>query len=74
MPTEPLEAWFDPDILDKILVNLLSNAFKFTPDGGRVRLVLEFAGDAAPRRVPQPADDGSDPGKAAAPNGATTGR
>lgn len=33
--------WFDPDGLDKIVYNLLSNAFKFTPDGGRVALSLE---------------------------------
>lgn len=29
-------AWFDPDKLDKIIYNLLSNAFKFTPDDGEV--------------------------------------
>ncbi|MBN2200710.1 response regulator [bacterium] len=34
--------WFDPDALDKIVYNLLSNAFKFTPDGGSVTLNLEY--------------------------------
>jgi signal transduction histidine kinase/ligand-binding sensor domain-containing protein/CheY-like chemotaxis protein/AraC-like DNA-binding protein len=34
--------WFDPDMLDKILFNLLSNAFKFTPDGGKIMLELDF--------------------------------
>jgi ligand-binding sensor domain-containing protein/signal transduction histidine kinase/DNA-binding response OmpR family regulator len=34
--------WFDPDALDKIVYNLLSNAFKFTPDGGSVTLSLEY--------------------------------
>jgi len=29
-------AWFDPDKLDKIIYNLLSNAFKFTPDAGNI--------------------------------------
>ncbi len=29
-------AWFDSDKLDKIIYNLLSNAFKFTPDGKQV--------------------------------------
>jgi signal transduction histidine kinase/ligand-binding sensor domain-containing protein/DNA-binding response OmpR family regulator len=32
--------WFDPDKLDKIIYNLLSNAFKFTPDKGSVSLSL----------------------------------
>lgn len=31
-------AWFDPDKLDKIIYNLLSNAFKFTPEGGEVNV------------------------------------
>lgn len=32
------EAWFDRQVLEKILVNLLGNAFKYTPDNGVVRL------------------------------------
>jgi len=35
-----LEAWFDQDKLDKIIYNLLSNAFKFTQDGGSISLSL----------------------------------
>ncbi len=31
---------FDPDKMGKIVLNLLSNAFKFTPDGGRVDVAL----------------------------------
>lgn len=35
-----LPAWIDPNNFDKVLVNLLSNAFKYTPDGGEIRISL----------------------------------
>ena len=35
-----LSAWIDPDNFDKVLVNLLSNAFKYTPDGGEIKICL----------------------------------
>ncbi|TDE08278.1 substrate-binding domain-containing protein [Dyadobacter psychrotolerans] len=34
-------AWFDATMLDKVIFNLLSNAFKFTPDKGRVYLYVK---------------------------------
>ena len=37
-PPAPLSVWADPGHLDRILSNLLSNAFKFTPQHGSVRL------------------------------------
>ena len=35
---------FDPDKMEKIFMNLLGNAFKFTPAGGRVDVSVELVG------------------------------
>ena len=37
---ETMEAYVDPKNFDKVIVNLLSNAFKYTPKGGKVRLSI----------------------------------
>jgi len=34
--------WFDPDKTTKIFINLLSNAFEFTPENGKVTLRINF--------------------------------
>lgn len=39
--------WFDPEILEKILFNLLSNAFKFTPEGGDVTMMMRLTKNLA---------------------------
>ncbi|HEX6575967.1 MAG TPA: ATP-binding protein [Gemmatimonadaceae bacterium] len=34
--------WFDHDALEKVIANLFSNAFKFTPDGGGILVSVEI--------------------------------
>ncbi|MDB5459139.1 MAG: integral rane sensor signal transduction histidine kinase [Caulobacteraceae bacterium] len=46
LPPEPLEIEADPRALKQIVLNLLSNALKFTPRGGQVTLTLTALGDA----------------------------
>ncbi|MDA3894502.1 MAG: response regulator [Salinivirgaceae bacterium] len=38
---ESLFCWFDTDKIDKIVFNLLSNAFKFTNENGEIAIVVE---------------------------------
>jgi len=48
-PTSPIEA--DPDKLQRVLLNLLSNAFKFTPDRGIVRISISRRDEGLNLRV-----------------------
>lgn len=48
----PIEqAVFDPDKLEKMISNLLSNAFKFTPEHGEVGVQIEDTGEELKIRV-----------------------
>lgn len=40
-PSEKINAWFDPGKLEKIILNLIANAFKFTPDQGKINVIVE---------------------------------
>lgn len=48
-----LEAWIDPKEFDKIVFNLLSNAFKYTPEGGAITVSLH-RGEAAEEKEDAP--------------------
>ena len=48
---EILLGWFDPEFLNKLLFNLLSNAFKFTPDYGNILVALNIDKDTPGSRT-----------------------
>jgi len=43
----PDEVWVDRDNFDKILVNIISNAIKYTPNGGKIDVILKAVEDTA---------------------------
>jgi PAS domain S-box-containing protein len=47
LPAEPVPFLGDRDLVERVMVNLIGNAVKFTPDGGRVGVRLEVADDTA---------------------------
>ncbi len=44
---DPEVVWFDVNMLDKVIFNLLSNAFKFTADNGYILIYLDKVGNDA---------------------------
>ena len=52
---EDMEVWIDPNLFDKVIANLLSNAFKFCQEGGSIAVSLTHTDSLARMQV---ADDG----------------
>ena len=46
--------WLDEDKIDKIFGNLMSNALKFTPQGGRIRVSFDVVGAGRKQRSCSP--------------------
>jgi two-component system sensor histidine kinase/response regulator len=55
MPQSPVQVMCDQDLISRVMINLVGNAFKFTPQGGRVWVGLAAAADRVRVTV---ADDG----------------
>jgi signal transduction histidine kinase len=47
LPDGAVRGWWDRGRLEQVCENLLSNALKYTPDGGRIRVSVRQADDAA---------------------------
>lgn len=56
VPEQPVEGYFDPQLIDRVLVNLISNAFKYTPDGGEIE--CSISSDSQGNAVIRCADNG----------------
>jgi len=41
IPQEPIHIWFDPSAMEKIIYNLLGNAFKYTPEGKSIEVAIK---------------------------------
>ncbi|OIN59951.1 hybrid sensor histidine kinase/response regulator transcription factor [Arsenicibacter rosenii] len=53
LPEEPVPLYFDRSKLEIVLTNLLSNALKYTPDGGKIRLSATITGHPEQESVRQ---------------------
>jgi signal transduction histidine kinase/ActR/RegA family two-component response regulator len=51
LPARPLEVTADPTRIEQVIVNLLTNAHKYTPAGGAITLSLALEGEEAVLRV-----------------------
>lgn len=51
LPRKPVPVMGDPVRLEQILVNLLTNAAKYTDPGGRITLAIERKGDSTELRI-----------------------
>jgi signal transduction histidine kinase len=45
LPEEPLPVWADQDRVGEVVDNLVSNAVKYSPDGGKVEIHVRHEGD-----------------------------
>jgi len=44
-PCREMQVWFDTNMLDKVIFNLLSNAFKFTNEHGNITVTIDKSSD-----------------------------
>jgi len=52
VPDSAEPVWHDPDLLEKVIGNLLANACKYTPEGGTITVEVELSDEATPVAPP----------------------
>jgi signal transduction histidine kinase/ligand-binding sensor domain-containing protein/DNA-binding response OmpR family regulator len=57
IPVKSAFVWFDQNVLETVVYNLLSNAFKFTPEHGKIRLSLKFINEKGEIIIPNQKDE-----------------
>jgi signal transduction histidine kinase/ligand-binding sensor domain-containing protein/DNA-binding response OmpR family regulator len=57
IPVKSAFVWFDQNVVETIVYNLLSNAFKFTPEYGKIRLSLKFMNEKGEIIIPNQKDE-----------------
>ena len=58
----PAEVWFDAQKIENVLYNLLSNAFKYTPNNGKVKLMVSgLSAKEARLSIPDDSEGGKGP-------------
>ncbi len=57
IPVKSAFVWFDQNVVETIVYNLLSNAFKFTPENGKIQLSLKFINEKGEKIIPNQKDE-----------------
>ncbi|MFC2137094.1 two-component regulator propeller domain-containing protein, partial [Bacteroidota bacterium] len=57
LPANSALIWFDSNIVETIVYNLLSNAFKYTPENGSIKLNVSFINEKSEIVIPNQAEE-----------------
>ena len=56
-PVKSAFVWYDENVVETIIYNLLSNAFKFTPENGKIQFSVKFLDESGKDVIPNQKDE-----------------